>query len=188
MNASLPNETLARIALVGPMGIGKTTAVRALCGNHMVDTDVPNLDKSSHAKEFTTVGAEFGEIDLGDGTRAQVCGCPGQERFAFLRQWVLSVSIGVFVMTDVNDPQAAPECARLLAEAGQAADPSPMCIVLSTRPVPAERLQAFCAQLEHLSGSVLPVIEVDVRERKHMLEALEVLVALLNLETDPNLV
>jgi signal recognition particle receptor subunit beta len=188
MNAAASSDTLARIALVGPMGIGKTTAVRALCGNHMVDTDVPNLDRASHAKEFTTVGAEFGEIDLGDGSRVQVCGCPGQERFAFLRQWVLSVSIGVFIMVDVNEPQAAAECARLLAEAGQAADPAPMCIVLSTRAAPPERLQAFCSQLESLSGSVMPVLEVDVRERKHMLEALEVLVALLNLETDPNLV
>ena len=187
MNAAAVSDTLARIALVGPMGIGKTTAVRALCGNHMVDTDVPNLDKASHAKEFTTVGAEFGEIDLGGGVRVQVCGCPGQERFAFLRQWVLSVSIGVFVMVDVNENQAAAECARLIAEAQQAADPAPMCIVLSARPALPERLSAFCAQLESLSGSVLPVIEVDVRERAHMLEALEVLVALLNLETDSSL-
>ena len=74
---------MPRIAFMGPMGVGKTTAIRALCGDDMVASDVPNLDRQSHAKEFTTVGAEFGQIDLGDGEFVQVCGCPGQDASTF---------------------------------------------------------------------------------------------------------
>ena len=94
--------SLPRIALCGPMGIGKTTAVRSLCGELMSNSDVRNLDRASHSKDFTTMGTEFGEIDLGDNERVQICGCPGQERFSFVRQWVLSVSMGVFIMADMN--------------------------------------------------------------------------------------
>lgn len=65
-----PGAGLVRVSLIGPMGIGKTTALRSLCGALMAATDVPNLDRAAHSKEFTTVGAEFGEIDLGEE-----CGC-----------------------------------------------------------------------------------------------------------------
>jgi hypothetical protein len=46
----------------------------------MAGSDVRNLDKATHSKEFTTVGAEFGEIDLGSGERLQLVGSPGQDR------------------------------------------------------------------------------------------------------------
>ncbi|MCW0038243.1 hypothetical protein OIO03_22375, partial [Acinetobacter baumannii] len=74
-----PRAGLVRVSLIGPMGIGKTTALRSLCGALMAATDVPNLDRAAHSKEFTTVGAEFGEIDLGEGMRLQLVGSPGQD-------------------------------------------------------------------------------------------------------------
>lgn len=72
-----PAAGLVRVSLVGPMGIGKTTALRSLCGEFMAGSDVRNLDRAAHSKEFTTVGAEFGEIDLGSGERLQLVGSPG---------------------------------------------------------------------------------------------------------------
>ena len=123
LSASARAPGMPRISFMGPMGIGKTTAIRALCGDNMVASDVPNLDRAAHAKEFTTVGAEFGEIDLGDGERVQVCGCPGQDRFDFLRDWVVSVSVDVFIMVDVNAADAVPSTGALLAEAAAAERP-----------------------------------------------------------------
>ena len=75
-----PGQGLLRVSLLGPMGIGKTTALRSLCGEFMAGSDVRNLDRAAHSKEFTTVGAEFGEIDLGSGERLQLVGSPGQDR------------------------------------------------------------------------------------------------------------
>ena len=174
---------MPRIAFMGPMGVGKTTAIRALCGDDMVASDVPNLDRQAHAKEFTTVGAEFGEIDLGDGERVQVCGCPGQDRFDFLRQWVVSVSVGVFVMVDVNAPDAVQTASTLLAEVAQAEHP-PLALVLSTRPADAAQMQAFSGGLQAAGHGVVPVLQVDVRERDDVLGALGVLVSLLSLSSE----
>lgn len=101
-----PGAGLVRVSLIGPMGIGKTTALRSLCGALMAATDVPNLDRAAHSKEFTTVGAEFGEIDLGEGMRLQLVGSPGQDRFDFVRRWVLNASVGVLLMVDVGDASA----------------------------------------------------------------------------------
>ena len=174
---------IPRIALVGPMGIGKTTAVRALCGDDMASSDVRNLDQQSHEKEFTTVGAEFGDIYLEDGERVQVCGCPGQERFDFVRQWVLSVSLGVFVMVDVNDTGALEQASDLLGEVADAPN-RPIALVLSTRPAAAAQVEAFAAALAALGHGVLPILEVDVRDRQQMLGALGVLVSMLSLQSE----
>jgi len=182
---SAPAESAAmpRIAFMGPMGVGKTTAIRALCGDDMVASDVPNLDRQSHAKEFTTVGAEFGEIDLGDGEYVQVCGCPGQDRFDFLRQWVLSASVGVFVMADPGAPDAVQAASALLAEAAQA-ESVPMVIVLSVRPATAQQMQAFAEGLQAAGHGVVPVLPVDVRVRADVLRALQVLVSMLSLRSE----
>jgi signal recognition particle receptor subunit beta len=165
------------------MGIGKTTAIHALCGSDMVSTDVPNLDRVAHAKAYTTVGAEFGEIDLGDGERVQLCGCPGQDRFDFMRQWVISVSVGIFVMADLHAPDALESTSALLHEAAAATLP-PVALVLSARAASQEQIEAFAAGLMAAGHGVVPVLPVDVRVRDQMLQALGVLVTMLSLRNE----
>jgi len=175
--------SISRIALVGPMGIGKTTALQTLCGSLRSTSDVPNLDRAAHAKAFTTVGTEFGEIDLGGGERLQLCGCPGQQRFDFVRRWVLSVSLGVFVMVDVNAPDAVQEARALLDEvAAQSA--TSIALVLSARPATAAQREAFGAALAVGGGAIVPVIQADPRSREQLLDALGVLTSLLSLQQE----
>lgn len=176
-------DSLPRIALVGAMGIGKTTALRALCGEKMVSSDVVNLDRASNAKEFTTVGTEFGEIDLGEGERVQVCGCPGQERFSFVRKWILSVSMGVFVMVDVNAHDALQETSRLLKDVAALEQP-PLVLILSARAAPASALDAFAAAITHAGHGVVPVLQADPRDRNQMLDAIGVLASMLSLQSE----
>ena len=98
------------------MGIGKTTAIRALCGDTVVDCDVPNLDVGAHHKATTTVGAEFGIVCLSNHEELHVYGSPGQERFGFLRQWLLSSAVGTLVLVDINQPGALPYATELVAQ------------------------------------------------------------------------
>ena len=179
--AALRAVEIPRITLTGRMGIGKTTAIRALCGDDFAGTDVRNLDRDSHLKEFTTVGAEFGDIALGDGDRVQLCGCPGQERFAFVRRWVLSVSFGVLVMVDVRHPEDLEEAAKILGEVAAQPEP-PLALVLSARPSTAEERERFAHALAQRGVGVVPVLQADPRVREDMLTVLSVLVSLLSVE------
>ena len=177
----VPDERLARIGLVGPMGIGKTTALRSLCGDLLAGTDVPNLDRASHGKAFTTVGTEFGEIDLGDGERLQLVGSPGQERFHFVRQWVLQTCAGVLLMVDIHDPAAVQYTARQLREIAQL-EADPVVIVLSCRACRDPLAESFCTALAEAGHGAVPVVQADPRERGQLLDALSVLVSLLSLQ------
>ena len=175
--------SIPRIALCGPMGIGKTTAVRSLCGDLMSSSDVKNLDRASHTKDFTTVGTEFGEIDLGEGERVQICGCPGQERFSFVRQWVLSVSMGVFIMADVNDPNSLEETTHILGEISQL-DTAPVTLILSARDASATQIETFAQDVYSAGYGIVPVLQADPRCRDQLLDVMSVLVSMLALQSE----
>lgn len=181
MNAQ-PAAGLVRVSLVGPMGIGKTTALRSLCGALMAAADVPNLDRASHSKEFTTVGAEFGEIDLGGGERLQLVGSPGQERFDFVRRWVLNASVGVLLMVDVGDARAPDYAAQCLAEIASL-ESRPLVVVVSCRDASEQQQEAFSSALADRGHGIVPVIQADPRDRQQLLDALGVLVSLLSLQS-----
>ncbi len=167
-----------RVVLFGPMGIGKTTAIRSLCGSDAVDCDVANLDIERHDKATTTVGADFGIVRMDGDEELHVYGSPGQERFGFLRQWLLSFAVGAMVLVDPEDPQALSDALSIVAEVERFA-PGAAVVVLAVRPATAMALQDFSRQLAERSGQAIPVLAVDVRVREQMLAALELLVAVL---------
>lgn len=169
----------ARIVLFGPMGIGKTTAIRSLCGTDAVDCDVVNLDTDSHSKATTTVGADFGVVRMEGAEELHVYGSPGQERFGFLRQWLLNLAVGVMVLVDAEDPGALDQVEKTIHEVRQYA-PAAAIVVLSARQASLETLQHFSQQLAQRVGQAIPVLEVDVRDREQMLGALELLAAVLS--------
>lgn len=176
-------KQFVRIALVGPLGIGKTTAIRSVCGASTVDCDVPNLDTAAHTKPTTTVGADYGEIDIGGDVLFQLYGCPGQERFGFVRDWVLENAIGACVMVDVNEPKAHIDALRLLEEIDNSSS-RPMPIILSTRLASEARLDEFARLVEGQRAGVIPIIQVDVRDARQVLEVFEIMVAMLSIEEE----
>ncbi len=171
------------IVLFGPMGIGKSTAIRTLCGSAMVDCDVENLDKASHAKATTTVGADFGVIELGDGQRLRIYGSPGQERFSFMRNYLMSVAIGAIVMVDIGAGDALAHTAALLQEL-EALPTSPMVMVVIARAAADADIDFFCDQLAQRVGWAVPAIAADVREREQMLNVLQVLITMLSIDSE----
>ena len=72
-----------KVVILGAMGAGKSTLVRAVAGGTVIDTDVLNTDASS-SKLATTVAMDYADVNLPNGDRLRLYGTPGQERFSFI--------------------------------------------------------------------------------------------------------
>ena len=75
-----------KVVFTGPMGAGKTTAIRAICEGEALSTDVPisAAEAKVGGKTMTTVGLDYGECHIEDQWVLKLFGTPGQERFRFM--------------------------------------------------------------------------------------------------------
>ncbi|ENU98086.1 MULTISPECIES: GTP-binding protein [Acinetobacter] len=95
-----------KIVFAGSMGAGKTAAIRSLSDIPVLLTEALNTDDRSHTKMETTVGIDYGEITLEDGTKIGLYGTPGQSRFDFIWPVICQGALGAIILIDhtVNDP------------------------------------------------------------------------------------
>ena len=95
-----------KIVFAGSMGAGKTAAIRSLSDIPVLLTEALNTDDRSHSKMETTVGIDYGEITLEDGTKIGLYGTPGQSRFDFIWPVICQGALGAIIVIDhtVNDP------------------------------------------------------------------------------------
>lgn len=105
-----------RVAFVGPFGVGKTTALRAISDIEVVDTDVTTTERRTDLpdKTQTTVGFDYGELKLEDGQRIGLFGLPGQDRFDAVWRTVLPGASAVVLWIYGNNPHAARELEQWL--------------------------------------------------------------------------
>ena len=58
-----------KIVFGGSMGAGKSAAIQSLSDIPVLSTEALNTDVQSHEKLQTTVGIDYGEINLDDGLK-----------------------------------------------------------------------------------------------------------------------
>ena len=161
-----------KIVFSGSPGAGKTTAITALSDKAPVVTDVRNTD-ARLAKENTTVGLDFGEIDLGGGHSVRLLGTPGQLRFEFLWPIIAKNALGLVILIDNSraDPLAD---LNVYLDAYRTTLAHLNCVVgvgrIPTHPKPG--LDDFSGALS-ARGLVLPVLAVDVRKREDVLRLID---------------
>jgi signal recognition particle receptor subunit beta len=106
-----PTTTTAlKIAVVGPLGVGKTTLVGSVSEISPLTTeetmsqraaDVDALAPAS-TKTATTVAMDFGRITISERVVLYLFGTPGQERFWFLWDGLVDGALGAVVLVDVR--------------------------------------------------------------------------------------
>lgn len=79
-----------KVLFTGSVCSGKTTAIRSLSDIETVDTDTNVSDSAIRRKRKTTIAMDYGVLELTDESRLHLYGTPGQERFKFM--WELMMS------------------------------------------------------------------------------------------------
>lgn len=95
-----------KIVFTGPVGAGKTTAIRALSDIEPISTEQLATDETKEMKEETTVAMDYGSMMLGSKERIHLYGTPGQKRFDFMWEILAQGSIGLVVLLNnrADDP------------------------------------------------------------------------------------
>lgn len=106
--AGLPATTSValKIAVVGPLGVGKTTFVTSVSDIAPLTTEEPMSGPPPAGvpatKTTTTVAMDFGRISIDDRVVLYLFGTPGQERFWFLWDGLVEGALGAIVLVDVR--------------------------------------------------------------------------------------
>ena len=166
-----------KVVVLGTMGCGKSTLVRAIAGRDVIDTDVANSDREGADKATTTVAMDYGDIDLPNGDRLRLYGTPGQRRFDFLWPILLQGASGVLLLVDATRVGDGDELDSYLQALEQHAAQVPAVIGVSHLDLaPGLDLDA-CAMRATCAGRWLPVVPVDARDREQGWSLMDVLMS-----------
>lgn len=89
-----------KIVFGGTMGAGKSAAIQSLSEVPVVSTEAISTDGQINDKLLTTVGIDYGELILENGTKVGLYGTPGQDRFNFMWSIVCKGALGTVILID----------------------------------------------------------------------------------------
>lgn len=89
-----------KIIFTGPVGAGKTTAINSISDVPPIKTDASASDMTKSRKAATTVAMDYGIMNLPGGEKLHLYGTPGQERFDFMWDILITGGIGLVLLLD----------------------------------------------------------------------------------------
>ncbi len=164
-----------KLLFAGPMGAGKTTAIRAISQIEPISTEVANTDFSESGKAETTVALDYGELALDNGHTLRLYGSPGQRRFEFMWPLLAEGALGVVVLLDNSRADPLADLNLFLDAFARQIGAGRVVVAvgrLDSHPQPG--LDDYVAAVA-ARGEFLPVLEVDVRRRADVTGLLDVL-------------
>lgn len=168
-----------KIVFTGPMGAGKTTAIRAISDLPPVSTEVINSDKETHAKSTTTVALDYGQLVLDGGTTVNLYGTPGQERFSFMWEILCRGALGVVLLIDASSETAMADFRTFIEYFRRIRYDQPFVIGVGRHlSQDGYHLEEYAKELS-THEIVAPLFEVDVRHREDVLLLVQTLLCVL---------
>jgi signal recognition particle receptor subunit beta len=182
-----------KIIFTGPVGAGKTTAIRAVSDIMVVATEAKASDEVSKIKDKTTVAMDYGILNLEGGNKVHLYGTPGQERFSFMWEILSKGAMGIVILIDNSKPDPLADLAfymtafrKTISQCNDAVVIGVTRTELSTATeigMLVNPLDRYYECLASLKMNV-PVFEVDGRKREDVKQVLLALLALLDPSTN----
>jgi signal recognition particle receptor subunit beta len=172
-----------KIVFSGPMGAGKTTAIRSICAGDVLSTEVPMSGEAMGDKTSTTVGMDYGECALSDDHKLKLFGTPGQERFRFMWQILGIGAFGLVILVDNTTADPIGDVEQYLDHFAAHVPSRRTVIGVGRLAVSGPSIEDYCGRLAQ-RGCASPVIEVDVRQEDDVRLLLSVLVSMAEVEQE----
>lgn len=170
-----PLSEQARFVFVGEVGAGKTTAISTLSEQPIMSMDVPLSEEVQvEGKLTTTVGFDFTVLQIGD-TPLFLYGTPGQDRFRFVADNLISGALGAILLVNVSAPAAVESCRQWLDLLATSERPLQVVIALNRMSLRGPSLADFRREQNRGNLRILAVQGADPRSRSDMLTCLRLL-------------
>ena len=166
-----------KIVVLGSMGSGKSTLVRAIAAGAVIDTDVHNSDRQGADKASTTVAMDYADIDLPNGDRLRLYGTPGQIRFDFLWPILLEGASGAIVLVNADAGPPDQQIRPYLDAVDRHPAPLPVVMGITRMDDASPTRRAACEQWLERDEGQLPIVMVDPRDPMQVLTVMDVLMS-----------
>ncbi|QYH36667.1 ATP/GTP-binding protein [Salinibacterium sp. M195] len=167
------------ILFAGPMGAGKTTAIRALSEIEVISTEATNSDRSSADKATTTVALDYGEIGVNAAEKVRLYGVPGQRRFDFMWTILAERAEGLLLLVNADAENPVETAIEYVKEFYELYERGGIVIGLTRADlVPVALIEEYANALaDEMPDVLIPVLTADARSHDDMMVLLMTLVA-----------
>ena len=166
------------ILFMGPVGAGKTQAVRSASDIEVVSTDVRASDATARLKPDTTVAMDVGAIHTPAGRRVRLLGAPGQDRFDFMWDILLRQAHGVVLLVHHGAPDPLADLEHHLGQLARRVRGRGLPVLVAAThgdKAPHRPVDAYARHLEHRRHEGLHPIpgvrRLDARDRGQVRES-----------------
>lgn len=168
--------SIYKIVFAGPVGAGKTQAVKALSDIEVVSTEASASDEVKNLKARTTVAMDYGVMNLASGDRVRLYGTPGQARFDFMWEILTENALGLVLLIKGDAPDPVAELRSYIGAFRRTIEQTAL-VVGITHTSRSDRTvrPAIAAELER-QGFPATVMNVDARERADLVTLVKALI------------
>ncbi len=175
-----------KIIFSGPVGAGKTTAIRSLSEIPIVSTDEHARDMTIHRKPQTTVAMDYGLARLDGHPRVHLYGTPGQERFDFMWDILTEGGHGLVLLLDNTRANPFQDMGFFINAFRDFIDRNRLVVGVTRMDERADPgLEHYGRKLADL-GLQAPVLGVDARSRRDVAKLVQTLIHSLDQGTGDN--
>lgn len=169
---------VSKVLVAGPVGVGKSTAVRSASDVPVLSTEARPSDETRLRKEATTVAMDFGVIELGEDHAVHLYGTPGQRRFDFMWDILAEGSAGVIVLVDAGAMPIDDDLDAYLDTFARMSSERRLVLgVTRAKPMADSALGPFRDYLDRKALRV-PVMEADPRSRSDVMVLIRAVLAM----------
>lgn len=165
-----------KLIVAGPVGAGKTEAIRTLSDKGILTTEEVASDDVKLIKRTTTVAMDYGIMKLDSGETVRIYGTPGQRRFDFMWEILSENALGLILLLNATDPDPIDDLDYYLDKFMPLINGSALVVgVTHAEDIPWDLHQRLSEYIVS-KGVTANVILVDARKREDMLELVKSLI------------
>ncbi|MDO5651107.1 MAG: ATP/GTP-binding protein [Moraxella sp.] len=157
-----------KLIIAGPVGAGKTEAIRTLSDKGVVTTEEVASDHVKEKKRTTTVAMDYGVMKLDSGEQVRLYGTPGQRRFDFMWEILSENALGLILLLNAEEPDPVADLHYYLDSFMPLIKSSAMVVGITHAENMPWDLHERLSDVLIARGVAANVTEVDARDRGQM--------------------